>query len=692
MITKRVLMTNMEYYKELFENAFEPILLIEGQNFVDGNKAALNILEMNSKADLKVVHPGQLSPQYQPDGELSEKKANKMISICYKQGSHQFEWVHKTLNNKEFLVEVTLKVVTIHGEQLLHTTWRELEKEKEYYKQTQLLEEKNRLINEVKQLINTNDENQLFDTLNLFDEYKRALDESSIVSKANIEGKITFVNDKFCEISGYSREELIGSNHSIVKHPDMPSEIFQNLWNTIRSKRVFKGVIKNISKTKKVYYVDSTIIPILDKEDNIVEYISVRHDITKIYEQEKVIKEQYTDNLTGLPNRVRLLKDITNAIDPKLAIINLDRFKDINESYSMEIGDKILLKVANDLKSIETTNIQAYRIAGDVFSLLVTGNVTLEMLRKICKNFTNTLDSEKFNIDDLELEVFTTIGIASGHDKLLTHAEIAHLYAKRRNRTIAVFDENLPIYKELKQSIQTTKNIKNAIKNDTILLYGQKIVSNDSEDVKYESLMRISLENGEVLSPFVFLEQAKKAKLYPQLSRKIMEKSCHYFKSTQTSFSINLMIDDIKNEKTLDFLFDTLQETKTQSFVTLEIVESEGIETYKEVEEFIIKAKKLGCKIAIDDFGTGYSNFEYLIKLDVDILKIDGSLIKNIHIDNNTYLTVKTIVSFAKVLKIKVVAEFVHCQEVQDIIEELGIDYSQGYLFHQPEELRLNEK
>ncbi len=550
-----------------------------------------------------------------------------------------------------------------------------------------LLEEKNRLVNEGKQLIDSNDKNQVFDTLNLFEQYKRALDESSIVSKADTQGKITFVNDKFCETSGYSKEELIGSTHSIVRHPDMTSDFFKNLWETISSKKVFKGVIKNQSRKKKIYFVDSTIILILDKKDNIIEYISVRHDITKIYEQEKVIKEQYTDNLTGLPNRVKLLKDIQSAINPKLAIINLDRFRDINESYSMDIGDKLLLEIAKQLKLIETTNIQVYRIAGDIFTLLVKADISLDMLKNVCKDFTNTLDNEKFHIDGFELEVFATIGISDGNKKLLIHAEIAHLYAKRHNRTIAIFDENLPIYKELKQSIQTTKNIKNAIKNDKVLLYGQKIVSNNSDDIKYETLIRLEIDNSEILSPFLFLEQAKKAKLYPQLSQKIIEKSCNYFKDKQTNFSINLMIDDIKNEKTVDFLFKTLKETKTEKFITLEIVESEGIEIYKDVEDFIIKAKKLGCKIAIDDFGTGYSNFEYLIKLDVDILKIDGSLIKNIHIDNNTYLTVKTIVSFAKVLKIKVVAEFVHSQEVQDIIEELEIDYSQGYLFHKPEKL-----
>ncbi len=119
----------------------------------------------------------------------------------------------------------------------------------------------------------------------------------------------------------------------------------------------------------------------------------------------------------------------------------------------------------------------------------------------------------------------------------------------------------------------------------------------------------------------------------------------------------------------------------------IELVESEGIENYAAVSKFIKKIKALGGQVAIDDFGTGYSNFEYLTKIDVDYIKIDGSLIRDIHKDRNLYVTVKTIVGFAKELDIKLIAEFVHCQEVQDIVLQLGIDMSQGFYFHEPEQL-----
>ena len=433
--------------------------------------------------------------------------------------------------------------------------------------------------------------------------------------------------------------------------------------------------------------MDSTIIPILDKNKDIIEYIAIRNDITSLFEKDKLIYEQFTDELTSLPNRQKLLNDLKNCISPKLALINLDRFKDINGSYGIEIGDEILKSFAKRLSIFKSTNLNVYRISGDIFAFMAFGNFKINELDKTCKNLNALCDRENFKINEDSFDISFTIGIADYHEKLLTHAEIALYWAKKINIDIAIFDEEMPIYKDLERNIELTKEIKQALKDDNILMYGQKIINNKTKEIKYETLMRMKFSDGRILSPFVFLEHAKKARLYPLMTNKMIEKSCEFFKNKDTVFSINLMIEDIKNEKTVNFLFSKLIETKVASRVILEIVESEGIEKFEEVGDFIRKAKALGCRVAIDDFGTGYSNFEYIIKLNVDFLKIDGSLIKNIHINENIRLTVLTIVNFAKVLGIKTVAEFVHCKEIQDIVESLGIDFSQGYLLHEPEHL-----
>jgi len=684
---------NIDYYREVFNNISQPVFLMEESYFIDANYSALELFNMNSLDELVLLHPSQISPKYQPDGTLSVIKSNYYIEKCYKEGTCTFEWLSKTLDNKTFLLEVNLRKLSINNKDIIQATLRNIETIKtlkdEVSKQKEQLEQKDNFINKINEtILTTSDESKnLYDSLLLLEEYKKALDESSIVSKADLNGVITYVNDKFCEISGYTKEELIGRNHNIIRHPDTKEDFFTQLWNTINQKKIFKGIIKNRKKNGQAYYVDSTIIPILDKNNNIVEYIAIRNDISALFEKDELIYEQFTDELTALPNRQKLLNDLKNTVSPKLALINIDRFKDINNSYGIEVGDKILKNFAKRLLTFKSTNLNVYRISGDIFAFLAFGNFKLSELDKTCRNLNTLCDRESFLIDEDSFDISFTIGIADYNEKLLAHAEIALYWAKKINIDIGIFDENMPIYKDLKSNVELTKDIKQALKEDNILIYGQKIINNKTKNTKYETLMRMKLPNEKILSPFVFLEHAKRARLYPLMTKKVIEKSCEYFKDKDTVFSINLMIEDIKNEKTINFLFSKLMETKVANRVILEIVESEGIEKFEEVGDFIRKAKALGCRVAIDDFGTGYSNFEYIIKLNVDFLKIDGSLIKNIHVNENIRLTVLTIVNFAKVLGIQTVAEFVHCQEVQDVVESLGIDFSQGYLFHEPEHL-----
>jgi EAL domain-containing protein (putative c-di-GMP-specific phosphodiesterase class I) len=164
----------------------------------------------------------------------------------------------------------------------------------------------------------------------------------------------------------------------------------------------------------------------------------------------------------------------------------------------------------------------------------------------------------------------------------------------------------------------------------------------------------------------------------------MVEQAFATFKHRKCTVSINLSIDDIIDSSTRDFIIQSIQKTGIGSHLVLEIVESEGIESFQEAKTFIEEVKALGCQIAIDDFGTGYSNFSYLLQLNPDFIKIDGSMIRNITIDKNSWLIVQTIVHFAKSIGMKTVAEFVKDEATFKAVKELGIDYSQGYYFSPP--------
>ena len=526
-------------------------------------------------------------------------------------------------------------------------------------------------------------------------EYKKAIDESSIVSKTDKNGLITFVNKKFCEISGYEEDELIGKSHNIVRHPSMTKEFFNNLWKTIKNKEIFKGVIVNKKKNGLVYYVDTTIIPILDENKNIEEFIAIRHDITKVYEQKKLIEEQFIDELTLLPNRQKLLKDLKDNKIQKIAMININSFRDINNFYGFEAGDLVLKKFSQILLDKISTNINLdlYRVANDVFAICTKNKDNLKEIRDICTNIIEYFSLHPILINNNSFYLSISIGVARNckdsavQNNLLSKAEYALRMAKKRDISILFLDENIELYNKLKENKKLIEELKNALISNNLLIYGQKLINNISKKEKYEILMRVKLEDGSILTPYSFLKEAKKAKLYLGMTRMLVKKACEYFKGKDIDFNLNLTLEDIKDQYTMDFIVNAMEKTNTAKQITFEIVESEGIESFTEVSNFIKKAKKLGCKIAIDDFGTGYSNFEYIIKLDVDYIKIDGSLIKNINTDNNLYLTVQTIVGFAKALKIKTVAEFVHNEEVLNCVKNLDIDYSQGFFIDEPKEL-----
>ena len=526
-------------------------------------------------------------------------------------------------------------------------------------------------------------------------EYKKAIDESSIVSKTDKNGLITFVNKKFCEISGYEEDELIGKSHNIVRHPSMTKEFFNNLWKTITNKEIFKGVIVNKKKNGLVYYVDTTIIPILDENKNIEEFIAIRHDITKVYEQKKLIEEQFIDELTLLPNRQKLLKDLKDSKIQKIAMININSFRDINNFYGFEAGDLVLKKFSQILldKISKNINLDLYRVANDVFAICTKNKDNLKEIRDICTNIIEHFSLNPILINNNSFYLSISIGVARNckdsavQNNLLSKAEYALRMAKKRDISILFLDENIELYNKLKENKKLIEELKNALISNNLLIYGQKLINNISKKEKYEILMRVKLEDGSILTPYSFLKESKKAKLYLGMTRMLVKKACEYFKGKDIDFNLNLTLEDIKDQYTMDFIVNAMEKTNTAKQITFEIVESEGIESFTEVSNFIKKAKKLGCKIAIDDFGTGYSNFEYIIKLDVDYIKIDGSLIKNINTDNNLYLTVQTIVGFAKALKIKTVAEFVHNEEVLNCVKNLDIDYSQGFFIDEPKEL-----
>lgn len=402
---------------------------------------------------------------------------------------------------------------------------------------------------------------------------------------------------------------------------------------------------------------------------------------------EKIIKMQINiDPLTKLPNRYRLLQDIEALNDPQLILINIDDFKEINDFYGHKIGDNLLIEIAKKLKTLlQDDKFKVYKLHADEYSVLTKIQMKKEKLRELVIYLTTTITHKFFKISDNEITVNITIGIATGKRKILENADMALKFAKTKKKNYMFFDKSMLLFKEYENNLKWIKRLKKAITENKIIPFFQPIYNAKSNKIKeYECLARIINIKGEILLPDSFIDIAKKAKLCTYITRMMIKKSIEVFKNNNYSFSINLTVEDILNAYTIAYIKKLLKDYNIGHRIVFEILESESIQNYKEVSSFIKEMKKLGCRIAIDDFGAGYSNFQHILKLNVDYIKIDSSLIMNIHKDKNAQAIVESIVSFSKKLNIKTIAEFVYTKKVYNKVKSLHVDYLQGYYLGHP--------
>lgn len=523
----------------------------------------------------------------------------------------------------------------------------------------------------------------------LLEQYKNVVDESNIVSKTNPKGIITYVNRKFEEISGYSSHELLGKNHNIIRHADMPASAFKNMWDTIEAKKNWHGIVKNRKKDGGHYIVEATIIPILDSNSEITEYIAIRKDITRLIEQNRRIRRQTTDTLTSLPNYNRLAEDAEKAKGKTLILMNIDLFREIVDFYGEEIANDVLVEVGNRLKKIKeklASRYTLYKLYGDEYAFFWPEVSPIEDLEKVIERIHLEVNQDSVVLsDDLEIHFSISMGAYTGTEKYsVNKSKIALKYARESKRVMYIYDEMLQV--QHRGNLESVRLLKQAIATNKIIPYYQPIVNNDTGAIeKYESLVRIVDQEDQTLLPISFLQAAKKSKLYPFLTMSVIEHVLELAAKKDYEFSINLSVEDVMDDKIKFMIIEALKAYRAGcSRIIFEITESENIESFQEVKDFISAVREYGCKIAIDDFGSGYSNFEYLAQLDVDYIKIDGSLIKNIHKDPTLRIIVKAIVDFAQQMGFKTVAEYIHCREVYEVIHKMGIDYSQGYYFGTP--------
>ena len=509
------------------------------------------------------------------------------------------------------------------------------------------------------------------------EEYKRILNESDIISKTDARGIIKEVNDKFCEISGYSQEYLLGKSHRVVRHPDTPKKIFEDMWNQINDHKTFKGIIKNLRRDGTSYYVDATISPVIGVDGKIKEIIGVRHDITDVMNPKK-----------------QLIADLSYIEHPTLIflqIVNYDLFKEFYSETTMHIFEFELEQIILNYFPSDSGLNKVYNLSNGLFGFLKNKSIEEDSVKVCLKSVITKFKELGISFKETHYDIDVCLSFANEGNHILDDVYLGIQHAVK-NKLSIVYAKNFHrrVQIEARNKLKSVTLIKDALNNKgNFISFFQPIVNNKTNKIeKYESLIRLVDIDKKVISPFHFLDIAKKTGYYSNITKIVIDNSFKALSYTDKEITINLSSSDIENKQIRNYLWVLVSKREHRGRITFELLEDEEVKDFDLVKDFIVKCKyECAVKIAIDDFGSGYSNYERLLEFQPDILKIDGSLIKNIVSDEYSLHVVESIIHFAQKQNIKTVAEFVSSKEIFEKIKDLGIDYSQGYYLGEPQNI-----
>ena len=520
----------------------------------------------------------------------------------------------------------------------------------------------------------------------IFTQSMENANEGVIITDDN--NNIIEVNRSFREIYGYSEADVLGKNPRILSSGIHHKEFYKAMWEAIENEGHWAGeIINRLSNGEHITQWMS--ISSICNEDGSKNYLAIFTDLTELKEaQEKANYLAYHDQLTGLENKSKLVKNLLQN-DKEFTLIHLDinNFNYINTAYGFTFADELLIEIAQELRNLcELPDV--FRINSDEFALLCNKGHDPEMIiKKVQEHFYN----HSFHINDITINISFNYGAYTGKENLLENASLALKISKElgKNR-YHIFDATKDMLKKEHQNrfVSSNRLVLDALEEDNFVPYFQGIRNNTSGLIdKYEALVRIE-KDAKVYAPFEFLEAAQLAGLMPEITKVMIEKSFRIMQNRSESFSINITEDDLGRNYLPEYITQKMQEYGIKpERIILEILEgisSHGKQSHiKQLNEL----KALGLGLAIDDFGAEYSNFERILDLEVDFIKIDAKYIKNIDVDEKSYEIAKSIANFAKNSDILCIAEFVHSKAVQEIVEELGIEYSQGYYFSEPQKL-----
>lgn len=524
----------------------------------------------------------------------------------------------------------------------------------------------------------------------------------------NREGVIEYVNPRSEQISGYTLQESIGKTPRLFKSAFTTKGACKSMWRTIIDGQEWVGELENKRKNGEAYWARMYVAPIKNQQQEITHFVAIQEDVTEARALASELSHRAMhDDLTGLVNRSEFERRLTNLVNEArskdeqhaLCFLDLDQFKVINDTCGHIAGDELLRQLGRQLSKLTRKHDTLARLGGDEFGILME-HCDVQQAHRVADEIRKVVESFQFV---WESQIFT-IGVSIGMTRIdqqtdsatevLKQADSACFAAKNSGRNcVYMYQDDDAQLVEQAGEFRWVNEIKEALSQSRMALFVQPIFSLQSHrKQRFEVLVRLRTRQGKLVTPGAFLPTAERFNLSDRVDRWVIDEAVgwlnkHYQQLPDIEhLAINLSGASLGNRQLLEHIVQLLTKAQFQpDLLSFEITETAAIANLREATSFINTLTDLGCQFALDDFGSGLSSFGYLKNLPVNAIKIDGMFVRDIIDDPFDAEMVRAINDIGHVMQLETIAEFVENAEILSRLQEIGVDYVQGYHLGKPQ-------